>query len=294
MINKDILFIINPHSGRRNAEKLFKKLTEPDINLSAIITKNLEELENVFKSNIENYKVFVVVGGDGSVNEATKFLINRNDKILAIYPAGSGNGFARELSFKKSVQQLLEDIKKGDSIEVDILSVNDNYCINVVGLGFDSFVAHRFQHSKTRGLKNYIVSTIKSAFDFKPFDAEIIVNSEKIKGKFQMITIANTRQFGNNAFVSPQSKPNDGIFEVVLVKPFPFYLYPSFVLKMFLGTLKESKYISYLGINDSVEIISGFKKYHVDGEPKIFDERLVIKMQENKIRVLKTSNARIL
>lgn len=61
-----------------------------------------------------------------------------------------------------------------------------------------------------------------------------------------MISIANTRQFGNNALISPNSTPNDGIFEIAMVKPFPFYYYPIFVIKIFLGTLKGSKYINYI------------------------------------------------
>jgi diacylglycerol kinase family enzyme len=184
---------------------------------------------------------------------------------------------------------LLADIKKGESLLVDVLLVNNKNCINVAGLGFDSFVAHEFHKSKGRGLKNYILSTIKSVFAFNPFDAALIVDGKNISDKYQMISIANTRQFGNNALVSPQSKPNDGVFEIVLVKPFPIYLYPTFIVKMFRGTLKESKYISYLSVNESAEITSVFKHYHVDGEPKVFEEGLIIKMQENKIRVLQTS-----
>ena len=290
---KDILFIINPHSGRKNAEKLISEIKAFDKQITAIITENLEELDRAFKSNLEKYKVFVVAGGDGSVNEASKFLQNQKDKILAIYPAGSGNGFAREFGFGKSIPTLIKDIIKGETVTVDVISVNDNTCINVAGLGFDSFVAHRFQLSETRGLKNYIISTLKSIFDFRPFYAEINTDIKKIKGNFQMISIANTRQFGNNAFISPLSNPTDGFFEIVLIKPFPFYLYPSFVIKMFLGILKESKYISYLKIKDSVEITSDYKKYHVDGEPKVFEKNITAKMLANKIRVLKTSNTRI-
>lgn len=285
--NKDILFIINPNSGNRKAEKLTKKIHAIDARMAIAVTRNLDELDKTFKENIKKYKLFVVVGGDGTVNEAVKYLIHHEEKILAIYPTGSGNGFARELGFKKSLKFLFENIRKGETLNIDILAVNNDLCINVAGLGFDSFVAHRFQKSKTRGLKNYIISTLKSISTFRPFYAELIIDKMNLKGEFQMITIANTRQFGNNAIVSPQSNPGDGIFELVLVKPFPVYLYPAFVVKMFRGTLKDSKYISYFRVKNQLEITSAFNKYHVDGEPKTFDKGLVIKMLENKIRVLK-------
>lgn len=74
----------------------------------------------------------------------------------------------------------------------------------------------------------------------------MITSNSEISGKLQMISIANTGQFGNNALISPNSTPNDGIFEIAMVKPFPFYYYPIFVIKIFLGTLKGSKYINYI------------------------------------------------
>lgn len=288
--NNDILFIINPHSGSRKAKSIISEVAAIDPKISCLVTHDLNDLKVAFQENIEKHTVFIVAGGDGTVNEAVQYLIGRTDKIFGIFPAGSGNGFARELGFKKNLEALIEDAKKGESLEVDVLSVNGKNCINMAGLGFDSFVAHHFQQSKSRGLKNYMLSTLKSVFTFKPFRAVLQVDGKKIEGIFQMITIANTRQFGNNAIISPQSKPDDRIFELVLARPFPFYLYPNFVLRMFLGTLKESKYLSFIKVKNTIEIESDFKLYHIDGEPKTFNQKLLVSLLDNKVRVLKTRN----
>ena len=288
--NKEILFIVNPNSGNQKAEKLIYNIRSVDPEISIALTRNLKERAKTFKLNLEKYKVFIMVGGDGTVNKAIKYLINREDKILAVYPAGSGNGFSNELGFAKNLEKLIEDAQRGESIPVDVLSVNKKNCINVAGLGFDSYVAHQFQLSNSRGLKNYVWATLKSVFTFKPFHATLEVDGKKISGRYQMISIANTRQFGNNAIISPKSKHNDSIFELVLVKPFPFCLYSLFVVKMFCGTLKESKYVSFIQVKKNIKIKSDFKMYHVDGEPKTFDESLVVKMRKSKIRVLKTSS----
>lgn len=291
--NKDILILINPNSGNKRITKIVAEINSVTPSISTLITRNPDELEKVFKLNTNKYKAFIVVGGDGTVNKAIKYLYNRNDKLLGVLPAGSGNGFARELGFKKSITNLIRDAKKGESLNIDVLSINGKNCINVAGLGFDSFVAHDFQKRNSRGLESYVLSVIKLLFAFTPFNATIIIAKEKIQGKFLMITIANTRQFGNNAFISPQSKPNDGIFELVLVKPFPFYLYPIFVIRLFLGSLKESKYLRYLNVKDSIEIKAELKKYHIDGEPNVFNETLSIKILKHKLRVIKTEYCRI-
>ncbi len=246
----------------------------------------------MFQLNIDKYKAFIIVGGDGSVNETAKYLHNKTDKILGVFPAGSGNGFARELGFKKSIHSLIQDINKGETLDIDVLSVNGINCINAAGLGFDSFVAHDFQKRNSRGLKTYVISVIKSLFVFKAFRATLLIDKEKIEGQFQMITIANTRQFGNNTIIAPLAKPNDGIFDLVLVKPFPFYIYPVFVIRLFSGLLKESKYVRYIKVETSVEIESNFKKFHIDGEPKTFTNKLSVKMLKEKVRILKTEHFR--
>ncbi|MBN1184154.1 MAG: YegS/Rv2252/BmrU family lipid kinase [Bacteroidales bacterium] len=288
--SKDIIFIINPNSGKKQGSKYVNKINKIDPNISSVITANLNEMDKVFKENIEKFKVFIVVGGDGTVNEALRYLHERNDKFLGIVPAGSGNGFARELGFKKSIKSLIADVSKAESVLIDVFTINNNKGINAAGLGFDSFVAHDFQNRKGRGLINYIISTIKTIFIFKPFYVQLNVDNIHINDKFVMITIANTRQFGNNALIAPNARPDDGILELVLVKPLPFYLYPSFVIKLFSGKLKNSKYITYIGVKKNIEIKTEFSKYHVDGEPKLFEDHLSVDLLRQKIRIIKTSH----
>ena len=286
--SNEIIFIINPNSGNKKADLLVSEIAKIDHQIDVVVTQTLQELSETFKAELPKHKVFILVGGDGTVNESLKYLYGQKGKILAVLPAGSGNGFARELGFKKNLKALIEDAKHGNNMEVDVLSINERLCINVAGLGFDSFVAHDFHSSTGRGFHNYVRSTLKSVFTFKPFEATISNTEKTITGTYQMISIANTRQFGNNAFISPKSKPNNRKFDLVLVKPFPTFRYFDFVFKLFAGTLKPSKYIDFMEIRNEVEIKSSFTKHHVDGEPDTFNDSLKVKLMEQTITVLKT------
>lgn len=283
----EILFIINPNSGGRNPSKIIRYLKNNEPSITFLVTKSVKEVEDLFAGDTEKIKVIVVVGGDGTVNEVVKHLYKKSSIALAILPAGSGNGFAKELNFSTNIKLLINNILRGEFVYVDLLEVDNHICINVAGLGFDSFVAHNFHKMKHRGLKSYIATIVKSVFIFKPFDVKIVTSNNEICGRFQMISIANTRQFGNNAIISPSSKPNDGIFEIVMVKPFPFYYYPIFITRLFLGNLKNSKYIKYAPENNPVAISSDFNKYHVDGDPYIFTGEMKIRMLDVKIKVVK-------
>ncbi len=286
--NEDIFFVVNVKSGKGEGVNIIKELCELGFENQFVATKSKWDFSEFINKNTAVFKVIVLVGGDGTINESLKYFYNKNDVLIGILPIGSGNGFARELGFKKSLPSLLKAINNGESINVDILSVNSDKFINVAGIGFDGLVAHHFQHKKGRGLRNYIICTIKSILEFKPFYAEIDIDNTIITGTFQMITIANTRQFGNNAIISPQSNPSDGIFEVVLIKQMPFYYLPKFVTNLFLGTLKKSKYIEFVQVKREVEINSQYSKCHIDGEPKIYENKMVIKKLKNNIKFVKT------
>ncbi len=285
--NSEILFIINPNSGPKRFNHLIRKIKKSDPELTCIVTKN-ETVKQVFETNLEKYKAFIVVGGDGTVHEAARYLYNREDKMLGVVPNGSGNGFAFELKFNKNIKSLLEDIHAGETLNLDVLEINDIECINIAGLGFDSYVAHRFNTRAIRGFLSYFFVTIKSLFEFKPFNATVLIEGREIKGCYQMICFANNKQFGNNAFIVPHAKPNDGFFDIVLVKPFPFYFYPVFTLRMFLGQLSESKYVKYLKTAEEVTIKADSNEFHIDGEPVLFDGPINVKLGHKYLRVIRT------
>ncbi len=290
---KDIIFIINPNSGKQQIAGILNQIKEYDVELSYFITKSLEDFKNFVSENAHKYKVFVIVGGDGTINSAADYLYNFPDKVMAIIPTGSGNGFARELAYKNNLKPLIEDILKFKILEIDILEANNEKFINIFGLGFDSFVAHDFDKRKTRGLKTYIISVISSIFNFKAVEAEISIGNKIIEDKFNMIVVANTSQFGNNAHIAPLAKPNTGFYELALIKPFPFYYYPVFIIKLMRGKLKASKYIRYIKSKKDITIKTSFKKYQIDGEPRDSKGIINIKMLDRKIKFIKTKACKL-
>lgn len=288
--NSEILFILNPNSGTKKTASIIKEIRKIDPAVSLVITNDIYDAEKVFAESIERFRVFVVVGGDGSVNEALKYLINRPAKILAVYPTGSGNGFAFELGFKRDIKSLISDINRGDTLSLDILEVNNCLCVNTSGIGFDSHVALAFSKTKKRGFWNYALLSFRSVFTFKPFRARLSVRGVEHSGMYQMITIANTRQFGNNAFIAPMARPDDGFYEVVLIKPFPAYLYPAFVARVFIGNLRQSKYIEYIRTDEAINIESNYKGLHVDGNPHIVDNQINVSIRKNQLAVIRTKH----
>ncbi|MGZ2369136.1 diacylglycerol/lipid kinase family protein [Ancylomarina sp. YFZ004] len=282
----DILFVINPNSGSQKPDAIIKQIKNSGYKIDYILTQSLEEFNGLWAEKVDDYKVIVICGGDGSVNCTLKHLLAKKDIILAVLPNGSGNGFARELGFTNDVENLISKMLRGEIRKVDITEINDDYSINVAGLGFDSYVASLFDGSKFRGLKKYIFCTIKGLFSYKPISVELYLGQVKVTGNFWGVYLANTRQFGNNAIIAPEAKYDDGLLEVVLMKKYPLILAPIVVYKMFTGKFKNSKYMTYLRASDMV-IKSNSKTYHVDGEPRLMTEDLNISLKKQQIKLIK-------
>jgi len=276
----DIVFIINPKSGI-SKENITQFLNEKGVDF--FLSKDLEAFHLFFKEKANQYKVFVICGGDGTINSSLQYFVNNPEFAMAVYPTGSGNGFARELNFKKDLPFLLEKIQAGRQKQIDVMSVNDEFACNMVGLGLDAYVAAEFDRSKSRGLRTYIKSTIKILKEYIPVNVEI---DEQNQEQFLSVCIANTRQFGSNAIVAPNAKCDDGLLDIVKVKPFPAYLFPHYVMKMFRGGVKKSEYVKTYR-TDSIVIKSNSRYYHIDGEVRKMGEDLQIKIA-GKINIIDT------
>ncbi len=125
---------------KKNYKDFFRKSFSkkyPEANF--MISKSIEDTHRFIDENFASTEVFVAVGGDGTISTVAQKLIN-TDKILAVFPAGSGNGFSNETNFTKNIDALLEKIKQKKFHKIDTFTVNGNLSINVSGTGFDGEV----------------------------------------------------------------------------------------------------------------------------------------------------------
>ena len=111
--------------------------------------------------------------------------------------------------------------------------------------------------------------------------------------KLYVLTIANTRQFGNNAFIAPEAKPNDGIIDLVLIKPFPKILGPLFIIRLFTKRINRSKYVIHIKTDREITIETDETRFHIDGEPLKISGKVTIRIKKEVLKVLKTCRNRI-
>jgi len=288
------LFILNPNAGLPPVKFIItKELQRRRNELSFYKSLSVDESGALIKQNFNKYDIFIAAGGDGTVHTVASQL-KCTGKILGVLPIGSGNGFAKELGFRTNIRSLLRDIEKNQVLNIDVIEINDNLCLNVAGVGLDSIVAHSFDKLKTRGFWSYAGVTLKSLFSLKPIKVTITIEGEPpFTEDLFVLTIANTRQFGYNAFIASDARPDDGKMDLVLIRPFPLMLCPVFVYRLFTGNLNKSKYVRYLSTGKNFTIKTDETRFHVDGEPVNFKDEVTVRVRKDALKVLKAKHNKL-
>ncbi|MCJ7935473.1 MAG: YegS/Rv2252/BmrU family lipid kinase [Chryseobacterium sp.] len=279
-----VAFIINPFSAKKNYQPFLNELKNKVGNPLYYVSESIPGTDDFIQSHFDKVDIFVAIGGDGTISTVAKNLIS-TDKILAIFPAGSGNGFSNETRFSKNLDELLEKIKAKKSRKIDTFTVNDRLSINVSGTGFDGKVVKEFEKT-SRGFKNYIKVSLKTFFNYKPIKVKFFEEEYKqYNGRYLMLNIANTRQFGNNAYIAPKASKSDGLVDMVLVKKFPLTYSALFAFRMFTKKLKDDEYVTYLPVSE-ISFQVNTKNWHLDGEFNKIKSPVHVKVQPSSLNIL--------
>jgi YegS/Rv2252/BmrU family lipid kinase len=287
---KKMLFIINPISGENNKVKLIKSIPKivdsSKFDISITHTKHAGEAIRIAKKAVEaNTDIIGAVGGDGTVNEIASQLVN-TDTALTIVPLGSGNGLAHDLGIPLNYKKAIQQIKTLRIKQIDVGVCNHQYFFSLIGVGFDAKVAYDYNRRKKRRFLGYFWAICKNYFNYKEEYYEIDLENEKITDKFFFINIANSSQWGYNVKVAPNAKLDDGIFTVNLCKkPSFFYIIP-FAIKLLLGRIDTSKYVT-LKTSNTISIEKKKKIfYHIDGDAKGISCQFNIKILHKALHVI--------
>ena len=244
---KKIVFVVNPISGTRSKEGLKKLITETidsDKYDWHIVSTAYAGHASVIAAQCvdEHVDICVAVGGDGTVNEVARSLV-QSQTALGIIPCGSGNGLARHLCLPMDAKGAIEIINLGriESFDYGIINRQPFFC--TCGVGFDAFVSLKFAEAGKRGLVTYVENVLKEGLKYKPETYIIEDETGTHHYKAFLITCANAAQYGNNAYIAPGASMQDGLMDVIVMKPFNVMEAPKLAMDLFAKTLSSNSSI---------------------------------------------------
>jgi len=222
MDKRKILFIVNPVSGGirkdRFVRELSKAIEKSRLQAEVVLTHSAEETMLAAKQAvIASLDVVVACGGDGTINCIASQLTD-SQTALGVIPMGSGNGFARALKMPFKLDSALNVLQQGHVRQIDAGRVNENFFINIAGIGFDAHIAGKFHHSHRRGLSTYTSLVLKEFSRYKPERYRIQTDDNIFERQSFFAAVCNGSQFGNDFTIAPQADMMDGLLELIEVK----------------------------------------------------------------------------
>ncbi len=286
-MQRKILFIVNPNAGKKVSDQIIgiiRKEFPANLYYQIVVWKDREHFEEITQLLKDNgYTDAIAVGGDGTVNHVAKTILGTGI-TLGIVPIGSGNGLARSLGLSMNIEEVIRQIATGKTSSIDCGLVNGIPFFCTSGIGFDAHIGSLFAASKKRGLQSYVKITIAELFKYRAKKYKLQFNEQIIEKKAFLITVANAGQYGNDFYIAPQANMCDGLFHVVVLKPFNVFLLPGLMRKILKRKANESGCIDTF-VTDRITITREEKdSIHFDGEPAVEDKVVVF---ENRPAALK-------
>lgn len=284
------MFVVNPISGGRKKKGFEKRvMTDLDTGLFDAMFAFTEYAghanELAAQAVADGADVVVAVGGDGTINEIAAAL-NGTETRLGIIPEGSGNGLALYLGIPLNERAAIRRLNRGEYMTIDSGSINGLPFFNMAGIGFDASVSDRFANDNIRGPIGYMKAVLSEISTYKPKRYLLDIDGEAFEREAFMISVANSPQYGNNAYVAPQASVTDGMLDVCIIHKFPLYTIPMMVFHLFNKTADQSEYVEIIpGKHIRIERENA-DAVHVDGEPKEMGRVLDILVKPTTLRIL--------
>ena len=230
-------------------------------------------------------EIVVAVGGDGTINEIASSLEGTRC-IMGIIPCGSGNGLARSLSIPLNNKKALLRLNNLSTDQIDSGTINGKKFFNMAGVGFDAHISKMFAQSITRGITGYVKTTFQELATYQAQQYSIYIDGTLYEREAFMISIANSSQFGNNAHISPFASLKDGLLDVCIIKPFPFYSFPLMGIQMFSKTAHRSKFVEIIKGKEIKILRKSSAPVHLDGEPENMTSELHISIRPLSLTIV--------
>jgi diacylglycerol kinase (ATP) len=289
-MKKRIRYIINPKSGTKGKEEipaLIANLTDAnEIDYEICMTTAPKHATQLAREAAEkNYDVVVAVGGDGSANETAQGLIGSSSS-LGIIATGSGNGMARHLKIPLKYEDAIRVINDSRKEIIDTVTVNNEFCLGTIGVGFDAHIAHLFARSEVRGYSTYVKLVLTEFYKYQPMLFHLNVDGKEISKECFLLTFANSSQFGNNAVIAPFADVRDGILDISMMKKFPVLAAPHLIYRLMNNIIHRSRFFD-MAKGKTVHVKNtGAMLGHIDGEPVTFHGDLHIRIVPASLSVV--------
>ena len=233
--------VVNPRSGsgrtRREWPAIERVLRDTYPNMSVVMTQRRGEATALVREALlEGCSEIVAVGGDGTINEAVNgFFVESGpiapDAVFAFVTNGTGGDFRKTFGIAPGHGAAIARLKSAKTRRIDVGRVSClsrkgepvvRYFINIASFGMSGLIVDSVNRARIAKLfGGQFAFAFHSLFGLLRYrDRAVRI---RVDGVFDEITsistvaVANGLYFGGGMKVAPNARPDDGVFDVIVM-----------------------------------------------------------------------------
>ena len=223
----DVAVLVSPSAGRGRAraatDGVLGALRAGGLRPQVLDATGREDAERLAaKAVAGGASAVVAVGGDGTVHAALQAVAGTTTP-LAVVPAGTGNDLALALGVPAdpvaAAAAAAADLVDGRTTAIDAGRTADRWWSTVLCCGFDSAVSDRANRLRwPRGRRRYDVAILAELARMRSHEVTLVLDGEQTTVPVTLVAVGNTSTYGGALRICPRAQPDDGLFDVTVVR----------------------------------------------------------------------------
>jgi diacylglycerol kinase (ATP) len=222
---REIALLTNPTSGRgrggRVRDAALARLREGGLVVRNLAGRDADEALDLAQQCVaDGVDALVVCGGDGMVHLGVQAVAGTGT-ALGIIPAGTGNDVARYFDLPRTDALAAADrVLAGRRRTVDLARSGPRYFVTVMAAGFDAVVNERANRMTwPKGQMRYNIATLAELRTFRPLSYTLDLDGEHRRLEAMLVAVGNGPSFGGGLRITEGALLDDGMLDVVIIKP---------------------------------------------------------------------------
>jgi diacylglycerol kinase (ATP) len=223
--SREIAVLTNPTAGRGRGAKV-RDLAVARLRAAGLTVRDLqgrdadEALDLARQCVADGVDAVVVCGGDGMVHLAVQAVATTGIP-LGIVPAGTGNDVARYFDIpRKDPAAAVDRVVAGATRTIDLARSGTAYFVTVLAAGFDAVVNERANRMTwPKGQMRYNLATLAELRVFEPLPYVLQLDDRQVSLEAMLVSVGNGPSFGGGLRITEGAVLDDGLLDVVIIKP---------------------------------------------------------------------------
>ena len=233
-MSRSTVFLVNPASGNgatgRRWPDLQRRARALGLAGDLLVSEQPGHLIELAATAAAEGGLLVVVGGDGTLNEVVNGAAG-SDAEIAVIPSGTGRDFGRTYGIPTRFDDAVRVVLEGTTRTIDLgraefalpgdgeKGTGVRLFVNAGSVGMSGAVARRANSMSKRlgGRVTFYTALVREFLGWTNTEMTVAFGPGERSGPMHDVIVANGRFLGGGMKLAPDARPDDGLFDVVLV-----------------------------------------------------------------------------